>query len=188
MDPQFPLTRETKKNTRKNMNSISCVFIVSSIEKQTLFSLGIRSPQASWRKVPAPHPIFRLQPVSGNYWEHLPCYGMFELWSFNMSELLPLQSPLQKFTLYESRKAFYLCGSDKNRTLYKLLTIDRTAGAQIVAREDPANYTRPQMQRRLLDIEESQVGGINRVTVAYGVVGFIRFLEGYYMIRKTESI
>ncbi len=69
------------------------------------------------------------------------------------SILPPLDPLLQKFTLFESSRAFYLCGSDKNRSVYKLLTIDRTSGAQIVAREDPANYTRLQMQRRLLDIE-----------------------------------
>ena len=110
-----------------------------------------------------------------------------------------LRAPFQKFTLYESQKAFYLVGSDKNKQCYKLLTVYRTVGDRLSVREDPAGYTRPQMQRRLIDIEvcvpptcmmpflfnsfvlhsisqESQRDGIRLVTKAYGIVGFVKFL------------
>ena len=69
----------------------------------------------------------------------------------------PLKAPLSRFTLYECHKAFYLVGSDENRIVYKLLTIERTVGSQLVCREDPADYTRGQMQRRLYDIEVHKI-------------------------------
>lgn len=95
---------------------------------------------------------------------------------------------LQKFTLYETQMKFYLIGRDKSRSRWRVLKIDRSEPAELNIYEDPAIYTRQdcnEFLRRLAEGNRS-CGGLNFVTKAYGIVGFIKFLEPYYMIVITK--
>lgn len=106
---------------------------------------------------------------------------------------LPLQLSLQKFVLYETKSRFYLVGSNRVKTKFKMLKIDRTYGGEpdyeIAFSEDKTEYNRSQIQDLLLMIGEGNRmnGGLTKLCSAYGVLGFIRFLHGYYLILITKA-
>ncbi|XP_057846430.2 phosphoinositide phosphatase SAC2 isoform X1 [Cryptomeria japonica] len=99
---------------------------------------------------------------------------------------------LQKFKLYETRSNFYMLGKDKRRAHWRVLKIDRLDPSELIIREDPTIYTKNECQELLHRIDEGNksTGGLNFVTKCYGIVGFIKFLEPYYMIliKKRRQI
>ncbi|KAH7315454.1 hypothetical protein KP509_21G050400 [Ceratopteris richardii] len=104
------------------------------------------------------------------------------------ADLEPSSYSLQKFTVYETQTRFYLVGRDTTRLRWRVLKIDRSEPAGLNVYEDPAIYTRQDCNDLLKRLAEGNraCGGINFVTKAYGIVGFIKFLEPYYMILITE--
>ncbi|MCO5589209.1 hypothetical protein L7F22_043175 [Adiantum nelumboides] len=103
-------------------------------------------------------------------------------------ELESTSYPLQKFTLYETQMKYYLVGRDKSRSRWRVLKIDRSEATELIINEDPAIYTRQDCNDFLsrLAVGNGKSGGLNFVTKAYGIVGFIKFLEPYYMILITK--
>ncbi|KAK3148197.1 hypothetical protein QOZ80_3BG0291960 [Eleusine coracana subsp. coracana] len=95
---------------------------------------------------------------------------------------------LQKFRLYETRSKFYLIGRDKNRTLWRVLKIDRMECTELGIEEDPTSYTENECQELLWRIHEGNrlTGGLKFVTKCYGIVGFVKFLGPYYMVLITR--
>ncbi|XP_062216606.1 phosphoinositide phosphatase SAC2-like [Phragmites australis] len=95
---------------------------------------------------------------------------------------------LQKFRLYETRSKFYLIGRDKNRTLWRVLKIDRLESSELGIEEDPTSYTENECQELLLRIHEGNrlTDGLKFVTKCYGIVGFVKFLGPYYMVLITR--
>lgn len=95
---------------------------------------------------------------------------------------------LQKFTLYETQSRYYLVGRDKSRAVWRVLKIDRLESAELNIYEDPVIYSRQDCNEFLsrLAAGNSKCGGLTYVTKAYGIVGFIKFLEPYYMILITK--
>eukprot|EP00250_Pteridium_aquilinum_P014607 c22091_g4_i1 orf=929-2155(+) len=104
------------------------------------------------------------------------------------AELESSSYSLQKFTLYETQMKLYLIGRDKSRSRWRVLKIDRSEPAELNIHEDPAIYTRQDCNEFLSRLAEGNrsCGGLNFVTKAYGIVGFIKFLEPYYMILITK--
>lgn len=95
---------------------------------------------------------------------------------------------LSKFKLYETRARFYLIGTDKTRELWKVLKINRCEATELEIFEDPTIYSQHDCKDLLnrLDAGNQSTGGLKFVTKAYGIVGFIKFLEPYYMILVTK--
>ena len=100
-----------------------------------------------------------------------------------------------KFVLYETRARFWLIGSNRRRTEFGLLKIDRTEESALSIQQDPAVYSKAQMQELLQMIAQGNAssGGLTRRCSASGVLGFMRFLNGYYLLlitgrKKTGSI
>lgn len=95
---------------------------------------------------------------------------------------------LQKFKLYETRSKFYIIGRDKNSTRWRVLKIDRLECSELIIDEDPVTYTKDECSELLGRIHEGNrsTGGLMLVTKCYGIVGFIKFLEPYYMILVTK--
>ncbi|KAH9713835.1 phosphoinositide phosphatase SAC2 [Citrus sinensis] len=94
---------------------------------------------------------------------------------------------LQKFTLYETRSNFYICGRYKKTNLWRVLKIYRLEPSELNIVEDSATYSDFEyldLLRRVHDGNRS-TGGLKLVTKCFGIVGFIKFLEPYYMLLVT---
>ncbi|XP_019459121.1 PREDICTED: phosphoinositide phosphatase SAC2-like isoform X2 [Lupinus angustifolius] len=97
---------------------------------------------------------------------------------------------MQKFKLYETRSRFYLFGRDKSRTLWKVLKIDRLEPSELNITEDTTLYSETECCDLLRRIKEGNksTGGLKFVTTCYGIIGFIKFLEPYYMLLITKRM
>ncbi|KAI5405798.1 suppressor of actin mutation [Lathyrus oleraceus] len=95
---------------------------------------------------------------------------------------------MQKFRLYETRSMFYMIGRDKNRTFWRVLKIDRLEPSELNIVEDPILYTETECCDILRCIHEGNksTGGLKFLTNCYGIIGFIKFLEPYYMLLITN--
>eukprot|EP00250_Pteridium_aquilinum_P012832 c20972_g1_i1 orf=656-3202(-) len=104
------------------------------------------------------------------------------------ADLEPNSYSLQKFTVYKTQARFYIVGRDKSGLRWRVLKIDRSEPTGLNVYEDPAIYTRQDCNDLLNRLAEGNrsCGGVNFVTKAYGIVGFIKFFEPYYMILITK--
>lgn len=100
----------------------------------------------------------------------------------------PASCYLQKFRLYETRSNFYVVGRDKNRTIWRVLKIDRSELFELNINEDSTTYSEIECFDLLKRIHEGNrpTGGLKFVTTCYGIVGFIKFLGPYYMVLITK--
>eukprot|EP00903_Cladosiphon_okamuranus_P008585 g8235.t1 len=106
--------------------------------------------------------------------------------------LEPVVSKLERFVLYETSSHLYLTASDRSETTYRVLKLDRrvvnpTSLADI-CQEDPVVYTPIDMIEMLDMIHEGNrtVGGLTMTAKGYGIVGFVRFLDCYYLNFITQ--
>ncbi|KAL3598565.1 hypothetical protein D5086_006483 [Populus alba] len=83
---------------------------------------------------------------------------------------------------------FYMIGREKNRTLCRVLKIDRLEPSELVVLEDSTTYSESECFDLLRRIHEGNksTGGLKFVTICYGIVGFIKFLGPYYMLLITK--
>ncbi|KAJ4959466.1 hypothetical protein NE237_026577 [Protea cynaroides] len=95
---------------------------------------------------------------------------------------------LQKFRLFETRSNFYMIGTDKSRTFWRVLKIDRLEPAELNILEDSTTYSEGECYDLLKRIDEGNrsTGGLKFVTTCYGIIGFIKFLGPYYMLLITR--
>ncbi|KAK5117359.1 hypothetical protein LTR62_005976 [Meristemomyces frigidus] len=94
-----------------------------------------------------------------------------------------------KFTLYETNARYWITGADVTDKFFRLLRIDRTSPpGQITLFEDETIYDRKQMNEVLTSIDEGNraTGGLRLKYVYFGLLGFIRFTEAYYMLLITK--
>ncbi|KAI9102897.1 hypothetical protein K1719_023336 [Acacia pycnantha] len=95
---------------------------------------------------------------------------------------------MQKFSLYETRSKFYMVGRDKNRTFWRVLKIDRLEPSELIISEDSTQFSEIECCDLLRRIHEGNksTGGLKFLTKCYGIIGFIKFLEPYYMLIITK--
>ena len=103
------------------------------------------------------------------------------------------QHRMYKFTLYETNARYWITGADIAEKVFRLLRIDRTsAPSQITLFEDETSYDRRQMNEVLTSIDEGNktTGGLRMKYQFWGLLGFIRFTEAYYMqvITKRRQV
>ncbi|XP_076628632.1 polyphosphoinositide phosphatase FIG4 isoform X3 [Colletes latitarsis] len=107
----------------------------------------------------------------------------------------PIISSIQKIALYETKSRFYLMGSNNALTRFRVLKIDRTEPKELIVVDDKREYTKDEIKDLVYMIDmgnltragqRSNMGGVSRVISAFGIVGFVRFLEGYYIILVTK--
>jgi len=95
-----------------------------------------------------------------------------------------------KFTLYETNARYWITGADIADKHYRLLRIDRTSPpGQIMLFEDETIYDRRQMNEVLTSIDQGNkaTGGLRmKYSSFWGLLGFIRFTEAYYMLIITK--
>ncbi|CDZ98337.1 Putative phosphoinositide phosphatase [Phaffia rhodozyma] len=105
---------------------------------------------------------------------------------FNQENGPPLS--LNKFTLYETRSRFYILGTNQSDSRTRVLKIDRLSGTELNVVEDMAIYDARQTAELLRMIEEGNkgTGGMEKVMIFYGLVGFVKFTQGWYLILITK--
>ncbi|KAK7537810.1 polyphosphoinositide phosphatase-like protein Fig4 [Phyllosticta citricarpa] len=98
---------------------------------------------------------------------------------------------MHKFTLYETSHRFYLVGADVTDMHFRVLKIDRTAPpGHLNIFEDDIVYDRKDMNQLLNTIDDGNKGsgGLKLKCVSWGLLGFIRFTDAYYMLVITKRI
>ncbi|XP_051155990.1 polyphosphoinositide phosphatase isoform X2 [Leptopilina boulardi] len=106
----------------------------------------------------------------------------------------PIISSIQKIALYETKSRFYLMGSNNLLTRFRVLKIDRLEPKELIVTDDKMEYTQEEIRDlvNMIDMgnrnreKRGSTGGVARVVSAFGIVGFVRFLEGYYIILVTK--
>ncbi|KAG8230623.1 hypothetical protein J437_LFUL004535 [Ladona fulva] len=108
----------------------------------------------------------------------------------------PIISSIQKIAIYETKARFYLMGTNNTQTRFRTLKIDRTEPRELSIIDDDYEYTKDQIKDlvKMIDVgnrpKSGQRGGsimgMSPVVSAFGIVGFVRFLEGYYIIVVTK--
>lgn len=96
---------------------------------------------------------------------------------------------LHKFTLYETNTRYWIAGSDVNDKAFQLLRIERNSPpGQIGLFEDKTIYDARQIAEVLASIDEGNkaTGGLRKKCQFWGLLGFIRFTEAYYMLIITK--
>ncbi|CEP13787.1 hypothetical protein [Parasitella parasitica] len=96
---------------------------------------------------------------------------------------------MSQFQLYETKTRYYLVGTNQARQKYRVLQIHRTNPKELVVIEDDVLYSEHEKSRLLKMIEDGNlsVGGLQLSPMRiYGIVGFVRFTQGWYMIFITK--
>ncbi|KAL4209592.1 SacI homology domain-containing protein, partial [Rhizopus microsporus] len=96
---------------------------------------------------------------------------------------------LSSFQLYETKTRYYVVGTNQAKQRYRVLQIDRTNPNELTVIEDDVLYTEQEKTKLLKMIEDGNlsVGGLQLSTMEiYGVIGFIRFTQGWYIIFITK--
>ncbi|CAH0383130.1 unnamed protein product [Bemisia tabaci] len=104
---------------------------------------------------------------------------------------LPLISEIQKIALYETKNDFYLVGSNNTQTNFRVLKLSRTVGQELSVIDDGIIYSEAEVRWLVSGSEgghrsRSSSSNATKVLSAFGIVGFVRFLEGYYLILITK--
>uniref|UniRef100_H2YYI1 SAC domain-containing protein n=1 Tax=Ciona savignyi TaxID=51511 RepID=H2YYI1_CIOSA len=102
---------------------------------------------------------------------------------------------IQKVKVYKTHSNYYVIGSNNSETKFRILKIDRTEPLQLNITDDRVDYTaseisdilsRLQMGNNSTLMNKSQKRELPESYKGFGIVGFIRFMEGYYLILITK--
>lgn len=104
---------------------------------------------------------------------------------------------VQRIALYVTQSRYYLVGSNNTQTAFKVLKVDRTE-TELSIVDDRVEYSYQEIRDLLMRIDNgnrtsSNPVGVTKTVSSFGLVGFVRFLHGYYLIliikrRKVASI
>jgi hypothetical protein len=91
---------------------------------------------------------------------------------------LARQLRVEKLTLFETPQRFYLVGScgPEDRDVFYVARVDRTDIHCVNLMEETYRYTRAEVTQSMADV------GAKRVCEGVGLLGFVRFLQGWYML------
>ena len=98
---------------------------------------------------------------------------------------------MEKYLLYDTSSFYYIVGCDAKETYFRVLKLNRCVpkprSLEDILTEDPVIYSKEDLKLVLEMIHEGNrsTGGLSRVTVAYGIVGFVRFLDCFYFTLVT---
>lgn len=99
------------------------------------------------------------------------------------------KNKMSRFSLYETSTRYYLIGGDFLDENFRVLKIDRTSSpGSLNIFEDDNVYSKMSMNELLRTIDEGNKssGGIKFKCSAWGIMGFVRFTEHYYMVLITK--
>ncbi|CAG5117948.1 unnamed protein product, partial [Candidula unifasciata] len=107
---------------------------------------------------------------------------------------VPIITWTQKLVLYETKSRYYVVGSNKSESRFRVLKIDRTEPKELHIHDDKIEYSRSEIHSVLSMVDggntfkkqSNNSSGLSKNISAFGIAGFVRFLEGYYMILITK--
>ncbi|KZS16333.1 polyphosphoinositide phosphatase [Daphnia magna] len=108
------------------------------------------------------------------------------------TKFTPFISSIQKMALYETKARIFLVGSNNTQTKFRVLKIDRTEPKTLVVIDDHVEYSHQEIRDLLSMIDMGNRPrprnnlGFSKTVSAFGIVGFVRFLEGYYIVLITK--
>lgn len=95
-----------------------------------------------------------------------------------------------KFILYETKLKLFIVASNTSESQHKIIKIDRTSTSldDLDIVEDDTTYTGREMTAMLKMLEDGNrgSGGLGRPRVFFGIVGFVRFTAGWYIVLVTK--
>ncbi|KAH7907384.1 SacI homology domain-containing protein [Hygrophoropsis aurantiaca] len=93
-------------------------------------------------------------------------------------------SAFNKFILYENRLRFFIIASNASDSRHRIAKIDRTSPSDLNMVEDETEYSGKQMSAmlKMLDDGNKASGGLGKARIIFGVIGFVRFTAGWYML------
>lgn len=100
---------------------------------------------------------------------------------------------VQRIALYVTESRFYLVGSNNTQTSFKVLKLDRTETKELVIVDDRYEYNYQEIRDLLIRIDHGNPNGVTKTVSSFGLLGFVKFLHGYYLIliikrRKVAAI
>ncbi|OQV11833.1 Polyphosphoinositide phosphatase [Hypsibius exemplaris] len=98
---------------------------------------------------------------------------------------------LSHLVLYETPTRYYIVGSNAVQSRFKVLKIDRSEPKELVIHDDRVEYNEGELADLLTSLDQGNRGKGNKSTFvrrlsAFGLLGFVRFLEGYFMVLVTK--
>ncbi|XKL65495.1 hypothetical protein PGB90_008915 [Kerria lacca] len=104
------------------------------------------------------------------------------------TRILPVVNSIQKIALYETREKFFIVGSNNNQTKFRILRIDRTDPYDLNIIDDKVEYSEKEVKQILQNgiRVKGTSSALPKPVSAFGIVGFVKFLEGYYLLLVTE--
>ncbi|KRX73139.1 Polyphosphoinositide phosphatase [Trichinella sp. T6] len=120
---------------------------------------------------------------------------------FHLHTPMPCSIPFQKVLIYETPSRFYLTGAHYGDDSYNLLKVEKAETLTLI--EDGHSYSQQELNEILTCVDECTVkrncqkngdpgeeGNSleNRTLSCYGIAGFARFLNGYYMLVVSKAI
>ncbi|XP_026464505.1 polyphosphoinositide phosphatase-like [Ctenocephalides felis] len=100
----------------------------------------------------------------------------------------PIICSIQKLALYETKEKIYIVGSNNAQTRFRLLNIDRRNITELNITDDKIEYgfrDISNLVNKITTMHKAR-GSTVKIFYAFGIVGFIRFLHGYYIILITK--
>jgi hypothetical protein len=102
----------------------------------------------------------------------------------------------QNFQIYETYSRIFIFaeeyGKKTGKRTFRLLKLERDAqltSLKDIVTEDYHSYTQPELNNivETVGAASKEEGGILNVTVASIILGFVRFLQGYYLVLGTQK-
>lgn len=101
---------------------------------------------------------------------------------------------VQRIVIYETRARYYVVGSNNTETQFRVLNVHRDEPRDLVITDDHIVYDTREIKSLLMMADvgnRSKVGqkvgyGLTKTLSAFGIAGFVRFLEGYYILLITK--
>jgi hypothetical protein len=113
--------------------------------------------------------------------------------------LRPIPAAIQRVAVYETRTWLYVVGSTNDGTSCRLLKIDRSppspANPRLNIIDTDTEYSEREIKELLIMLDDGNKyaankfksqHGLKQVASAFGIIGFLRFLEGYYIVLVTK--
>ena len=99
---------------------------------------------------------------------------------------------IRRYNLRETSNFFLLFGSDKTRRKAQVLTIlkkednQKNYNLKDIIIEDTRTYDNESYKQYMTELNSRFSPVTMKIPTAYGILGFIRFLKGYYIVLITQ--